>query len=57
MKKFKKVLKNQKGQGMLEYILILAVVLIIGVMFKKQIMGLVDGQLTNINNKTSEFNQ
>ncbi len=38
MKKFRKILKNQRGQGMLEYVLLLAVVAAIVLAFKGTIV-------------------
>jgi hypothetical protein len=39
VKKFKSILKDDSGQGILEYVVILALVIMVGLMFKDKILG------------------
>lgn len=64
MKKFKsigrKLIKNRKGQGMTEYILLLVVVVGIVMMFQGQIKGAIKGKISalqgNIESITPDSN-
>ncbi|GAB6926917.1 hypothetical protein JCM10914A_09000 [Paenibacillus sp. JCM 10914] len=47
--------KDERGLGTLEMILILVVILIIALIFKDQIMELVDKLFNSVNSKTDEF--
>jgi Flp pilus assembly pilin Flp len=53
--KFRKAL-NQRGQGAIEYILLLVVVVTIGLMFRKQIEGAVGERLTSVTDSLRGFN-
>ncbi len=44
----KKMLKDERGQGMMEYILLLVIVVGLVMMFKGQIKGQVDSVLQNL---------
>jgi Flp pilus assembly pilin Flp len=59
MKKFKnfsnKLLKNQKGQGATEYILLLVVVVALVMLFKDKIKTTMDGKLTELSGKIEGF--
>lgn len=47
--------KDEEGLGTLEMILIIVVILIIALLFKKQITELVDRLLGNVDRKSQEF--
>ena len=49
-KKMKKVLKNQRGQGMVEYVLI--IVIVVGVLLS--LRGRIQGWIENSSNKVSD---
>ncbi len=53
MKRFRKVL-NQKGQGMLEYVLLLAIVAGLVMTFKTQIKGIFDQATGSLNTSTQQ---
>ncbi|MBK9293494.1 MAG: hypothetical protein IPM57_03480 [Oligoflexia bacterium] len=57
MKKIKNLIKNQRGQGMLEYVLILAVVVAIGLMFRKQITSAIEGVTGKVSSDIQSFGQ
>lgn len=54
MKRLRKVLKNQKGQGMLEYVLLLAIVAGLVMAFKTQISGIFNQATTSLSSSTSQ---
>ena len=47
---------DESAQGSTEYILLLAVVVVIAVMFKDKIKGFVDGRLTNLGEGLGKIN-
>ena len=55
-KKGFKVLRNQRGQGMVEYILLLVIVLAIANVFKSQIMGMIKGKTATVGTDIQGFN-
>lgn len=59
MKKFKSfsknLLKNKRGQGATEYILLLVVVVALVMLFKEKIKTTMDGKLTELSDKISGF--
>lgn len=59
MKKFKNfsknLLKNKRGQGATEYILLLVVVVALVMLFKEKIKTTMDGKLTELSDKISGF--
>lgn len=54
-KKGFKVLRNQRGQGMVEYILLLVIVLAIANAFKSQIMGMIGKKTENLSGQIERF--
>lgn len=57
LKKFsKKLVKNNKGQGMVEYILLLVIVVGLVMAFKKPIMEAVNGRVGNVTDSMNSFN-
>lgn len=48
MKKFRKLLKNESGQGATEYILLLVVVVALVVMFKERIKETVSSKIESL---------
>lgn len=54
MKKMKSLFKNQKGQGMIEYILLLVIVVGLVVVFKGKIKGLVEGKMGDLEGQIQE---
>ena len=54
-KKFFASVKNQRGQGATEYILLLVVVVAIAIMFKDQITSSVRAKLDNVSGEISNF--
>ena len=52
MKSFKKLskrfLKNERGQGMVEYILLLVIVVAVVTIFKKPLMDMVGGKIEDL---------
>lgn len=58
MKSFKKfskrLLKNQRGQGIVEYVLLLVVVVAVVLMFKKPLLEMVNGKITELKEGVSE---
>lgn len=55
MKKTKKLIKNERGQGMLEYVLILAVVVAIGLMFRTKITEAINGVTGKVSSDIQGF--
>ena len=55
MKKLKTVLTNEKGQGMVEYILLLVGVVALVVAFKKQIGAAISGKTSDLGNQIQGF--
>jgi len=53
-KKFKKLLRSQKGQSTTEYILILAIVVMIALKFKGQFEGKMNTMIEDLTSKISE---
>ena len=53
--KWKLFWQEEDGLGTLEMLLIIVVILIIALLFKNQIMGLVNKLLNTINTKSDEF--
>lgn len=56
-RKFQRALKNRKGQSTTEYILILAVVVMIALKFKDKIGGVISGATDNINQDINKIFQ
>ena len=50
-----KILKNERGQGATEYILLLLVVVAIAFLFKDQIKGAVEGKLGELSGQLQGF--
>lgn len=57
VEKYKKTkfLKNEKGQGMVEYILLLVVVVAIVAIFKDKIKSAVDSKVSDLGQKINDF--
>jgi Flp pilus assembly pilin Flp len=59
MKKFKNfsknLLKNKRGQGATEYILLLVVVVALVMMFKSQVKSALDGKLSELKESIGSF--
>jgi len=56
MKRMKKILKNERGQGMLEYVLLIFIVMGMVMIFKQNIMKLFTDANSSISSKaTSVF--
>ena len=53
MKRFGKVLKNQRGQGMLEYVLLLAIIAGLVMAFKGKITTIFGGATDALQSKSS----
>lgn len=53
--KMKQLWKDEKGLGMLEIILIIAVIVIIAVIFREQLSNIVKNLLSKAGSKTDEF--
>jgi len=53
---FKRIIKDESGQGATEYILLLVVVVAIAIMFKDQIMGFVKAKITQVGSDIGNFN-
>lgn len=51
----KKLLKNEGGQGMVEYILLLVVIVAIVMLFKGQIKTAVEGKVSELKDAISGF--
>jgi len=57
VKKLKQILKDDSGQGILEYVLILFVVMMVGVVFKKQIQDMFTSKTDAVVNKANDVFQ
>jgi hypothetical protein len=58
VKRLKKVLKNQRGQGMLEYVLLLTIIVGLVMAFKDPITNIFKGATDNLTQTTGQvFNQ
>ena len=57
MKRLRKVLKNEKGQGMLEYVLLLAIVAVLIAAFRVQIQGIFQNATNQLTSKTNSVFQ
>jgi Flp pilus assembly pilin Flp len=56
LKKFtKRLIKNERGQGMVEYILLLVVVVAIVVLFKDKIKDVVASKVDNLSQEIGNF--
>ena len=59
MKRLKKLmpkfLKNEKGQGATEYILLLVIVVAIAMLFKDRIKGAIEAKTTQLNEQIQGF--
>lgn len=59
MKKLKNLMstlwKDESGQGMAEYVLLIVVVVGVAMIFKKQIMAMVQGKLDEVSGSMSSF--
>lgn len=59
MKRIKKLmpkfLKNEKGQGATEYILLLVIVVAIAMLFKDKIKSAIDAKTTDLNQQIQSF--
>ncbi|WP_433945740.1 Flp1 family type IVb pilin [Paenibacillus sp. SN-8-1] len=53
--RMKQLWKDEKGLGMLEIILIIAVIVIIAVIFREQLSNIVRNLLSKAGSKTDEF--
>jgi Flp pilus assembly pilin Flp len=51
----KSIWKDESGQGAVEYILLLVVVVAIGLLFKRQITDLVSGKLGELSGAIGQF--
>lgn len=47
--------KDESGQGMAEYVLLIVVILSVAFLFKKQIVGMVSSKLDNVSTEMSGF--
>jgi Flp pilus assembly pilin Flp len=52
---FKKIIKDESGQGATEYILLLVVVVAIAMIFKDQIMGIVKTKIEQVGGNIGGF--
>ncbi len=55
MKKLKKLWKDESAQGATEYILMLVVVVAIAMLFRKQIMGIIEGKVSKLGQNIQSF--
>ena len=55
-KAFLRILKDESGQGAVEYVLMLLVVVAIGVLFKTKIKEIFGNQITKFEEKLGVFN-
>lgn len=53
---FKRLIKDESGQGATEYILLLVVVVAIAMLFKDQIMKVVGDKMSQISGNIGSFN-
>lgn len=56
VRNFKKLLKDESAQGATEYILLLVVVVGLLLTFRKQIIQIVSGKVSNLGNEINQFN-
>lgn len=57
MQNFKRFLHDEEGQSTTEYILILAVVVMIALKFKKQVGSLIDDRIDKLSGEIQQFDQ
>ena len=55
MKKLKSILKDDSGQGMLEYVVILALVVMVGLMFKSKIYSFIEGGTNSVTSGSQDL--
>lgn len=55
MKVLKKLWKDESAQGATEYILMLVVVVAIAMLFRKQIMGIIEGKVSKLGSDIQSF--
>ena len=55
MKTLKKLWKDESAQGATEYILMLVVVVAIAMLFRKQIMGIIEGKVSKLGQNIQSF--
>jgi Flp pilus assembly pilin Flp len=53
MKRLRKIIKNERGQGMLEYVLLIFIIVGLVVIFKKNIVTIFTSANESISSKTS----
>ena len=51
----KRLWEDESGQGTAEYVLILVGIVAVGFMFKKQLMGMLEGKLGKLSGRISSF--
>lgn len=56
IKKSRRLFKNEKGQGMVEYILLLVIVIGLLMAFKGQIASVIKGKTEQVGNDINSFN-
>ncbi len=56
MKTLKKLWKDESAQGATEYILMLVVVVAIAMLFREQIMGIIEGKVKTLGENIQSFN-
>ncbi len=54
MNRLKETLKNERGQGMLEYVLLLAIVAVLILAFKTQIKGIFEKATNQLGDSTGK---
>ena len=54
-KKFKEILKDESGQGISEYILLVVVVVAIAALFKDKIKSAISAKMTDLEGKINGF--
>ena len=53
--KFNEILKDESGQGMTEYILLVVVVVAIAIIFKSKIKSAIDGKMDQLSGSIGNF--